>query len=142
RAARRSENDGLDSRGLGGVTQETRAFDVNVVHLARVLALTRDSSCEMIDLADTFDRAFVVVSVCDRAGESLDAKIDEPIRNGGGHHANVFGAFGGELTNEMRAEETGTAGDERDCSLTFLDRRPPLAGGGWSHACSALTREL
>jgi hypothetical protein len=55
----------------------------------------------VVDLADAFDGAFVVVRICDRAGECFDSEIDKPIWNRSRHHANVFGAVFGELANEM-----------------------------------------
>ncbi len=60
-----SENDCFHSRGFGGVAKQPRAFDVNVVHLARVFAFARDFAGEVIDLADAFDGALVVVGVGD-----------------------------------------------------------------------------
>ena len=74
---------------------------MNVVHLARVFALARDFAGEVIDLADAFDGALVVVSVGDRTGECFDAEIDEPIGNRSRHDANVFRAFFDELANEV-----------------------------------------
>src|ERR1051325_4619877 len=138
RPARGSENDRLHTRSFSGVAEQARAFDVNVVHRAGVFTFTRDFTREVIDLADAFNRALVIVGVGDGTGESFHTEIDEPVRNGRGHHANIFRAGFRELANEMRAEETWAAGDERDGALALLDSGAPL-GAGRGHARGAFS---
>jgi hypothetical protein len=57
----------------------------------------------MIDLLDANDGALHVIGIGNRSSEGLNAEINQPTGNRGGHHSNVFDAIRDQLSDEMRA---------------------------------------
>ena len=59
------KHDRLHVRGLRGVTQQSRSFDMDLVHLLRIFALTRNFAGQVINLCDAFDRLLNIFFVRD-----------------------------------------------------------------------------
>ncbi len=122
-AATRRHDDGLHPGFLRRIAEQARALDMQFVHLARVVAIARNSAGQMIDLLNIFDGPGHVVCVGDGSFDRVNPETGEPLRNRSGHDANVLRAGFDELANKMGAKKASAARHQDSRGNFFYDRR-------------------